>query len=165
MRRAKVLPLAIAGLIAVPAAQGQQQDPGDPLTGPTACSTVVTQAWGVRRPPRNSADVWVECNFEVTRLTLRANRQLARVGRAPILYRPDPGDQLTCRRRGRRAAACSGDAGNDVRIRVPMRVAGNACKRPPLRIRVRASGGLDCDGQPCPAIGLAALTNAELDCG
>jgi hypothetical protein len=40
--------------------------------------------------------------------------------------------KCTCRRRGRRAAAYPGDAGNDVRIRVPMRVAGNACKRPLL---------------------------------
>lgn len=70
-----------------------------------------------------------------------------------------------CRRKGRHAAACSGDAGNDVRIRVPMRVAGDACKRPALRVRLAASGGLDCDGALCPAIGLAAQTNAQLGCG
>jgi hypothetical protein len=167
VRPVKVLALAAIGLVAGPAAQAQGQDPGEPPAGPPACSAVVTKASGVMRPPRNAAEVWVECNIAVTRLTLRANRRLATVRRAPVLYGPDAGDRLSCRQTGPLVAACSGNAGKDVRMRVPMRVVGDVCKRPALRLRVRASGGLDCDGRPCPRIALLVAMDAQsqLGCG
>jgi hypothetical protein len=103
MRVVKVLLPALAGLALAPAALGQGS--GDPLDGPAACSAVVTKGWKAPRPPRNLVEVWVECNLQVMDLTLRANRRLAGVGDAPLLYGPDPGDRLSCRARGRLRAA------------------------------------------------------------
>jgi hypothetical protein len=150
---------AALGIASVPAVAAQTGDPGGTFDGgPAACSAVLTGPGDAAKSPPGAADLWVECNFRVTNLALRANRRLVAVAATPALYGPDPGDQLSCVRKRARRASCTGEVGDGVRVRVPMRA---LCKGA-LRVRVRASGGLDCDsGDACPAIGLAAVTSAR----
>jgi hypothetical protein len=141
-------------------------DDDKPWPGPPACSAVSER---IPVPPRATARrgvrVWVQCNFAVDHLAIRANRELARVGRA-TLYRADGGDALACRKRAPRRANCSGAVGQDARIAVRLVLAKPVCGGARPRLAVTVRGGIDCDdGQACPAIGyLYRVNTAPLTC-
>jgi hypothetical protein len=129
--------------------------------GPPACSLVVTTAQGDRPPPRGAV-AWVQCNFRVGHLTVRSNARIARVGTRPRLHGAGPGDRLTCERTARRRAGCTGSLGSFTRPRIRLRLGRPACSDPALRVRVTATGGLDCPpDEACPAIGLVTRARSE----
>jgi hypothetical protein len=140
-------------LLAAPSAGGQSVGIGDE---PPACSLVVTTPSGARPAPRG-AEAWVQCNFRVTRLTLRSNAPIARVREHPRLHHAEADDRLGCRRTARRRVACTGSLGAFVRPRIRLRLRRPTCADPALRMRVTATGGLDCPpDEACPSIGLVA---------
>ena len=111
----------------------------------------------------------VRCTFNVTDMRIRTSKRLLRVSRSPTLERPDPGDQLVCRRRTRTSARCVGNVGENVRIRGLLKVRRSPCGRHRLRVRFRATGGPDCDppGTFCHDIGysVAVATKRPSGCG
>jgi hypothetical protein len=150
--------LAAASFVPAATAPAQEGSPQGPDPGPPACSVVPTVAGG--DAPR-AAHVWIQCNFQVSRLTLRTNAPIARVARAPRLYDAEDGETLACARTAHRRARCTGTIGAFTRARVRMRLSRPACEGP-LRVRVTASGGLDCGpNDPCPDLGLVARARSE----
>jgi hypothetical protein len=129
--------------------------------GPPACSLVVTTP-SDPRPAARGAEAWVQCNFRVTLLTLRSNAPIAKVRESPRLYGADAGDRLTCSRAARRRARCTGSLGSFTRPRIRLRLRRPTCADPALRMRVTASGGLDCPpDEACPSIGLVTRARSE----
>ena len=155
-------------LLAAASATAQSDDGSvrSPDDGPPACSLVMTTPPDARTAPRG-AEAWVQCNFRVTRLTLRSNAPIARVRERPRLNGADSGDRLSCKRTARRRAGCTGSLGSFTRPRIRLRLARPTCSDPVLRMRVTATGGLDCPpGEACPEIGLItrARTEGALGC-
>ena len=129
--------------------------------GPPACSLVVTTPSDPRPAPRG-AEAWVQCNFLVTRLTVRSNAPIAQVRKRPRLYGADAGDRLSCKRTARRRAGCTGSLGSFTRPRIRMRLGRPTCADPALRVRVTATGGLDCPpDEACPAIAIITRARSE----
>jgi hypothetical protein len=151
----KVVAVAITAvaLLAAPSAGGQSVGIGDE---PPACSLVVTTA-AVR-----GAEAWVQCNFRVGHLTLRSNARIARVREHPRLYHAESDDRLDCRRTARRRVGCTGSLGSFVRPRIRVRLRRPTCADPALRMRVTATGGIDCPpGEACPDIGFVATARSS----
>jgi hypothetical protein len=145
-----------AALVAVALLAGAASaDDDKPWPGPPACSTVTERIPVLPRgATRRGVRLWVQCNFFVDGLVIRANRELNRVGAQPRLYRPDVGDALTCRKNAPRRARCRGGVGQDARIAVRLVLAKPVCGGARPRLAVTATGGIDCDdGQACPSIG------------
>lgn len=162
---AAALAAALTAIVALGATSAGAQQEGSPQApagdqGPPACSVVAERPWRGNRPPRplpRAVHAWVQCNFRVTRLTLRTNAPLARVQARPRLYGADSGDSLTCRRSARRRATCTGSIGAFVRARVKLRLRRPTCDAPRFRTLATATGGIDCDpGAACPGIALGA---------
>jgi hypothetical protein len=157
-----------AALIAVALLTGAASaDDDKPWPGPPACSAVSER---IAIPPRNFAPhgvrLWVQCNFWVGHLAIRANRELSRVRARTRLYRADAEDALACRKRAPRRADCRGGVGQDARIAVRLVLDKPVCRGPRPRLTVTATGGIDCDdGQACPDIGyFYRVSTAPLAC-
>jgi hypothetical protein len=157
-----------AALIAVALLAGAASaDDDKPWPGPPACSAVSERiALNPRGSSLRGVELWVQCNFLVSNLTIRPNRELRRVGAKPKLYRSDPGDRLTCRQPGPRRARCRGVVGQDARIALRLVLREPACEGRKAQFRVLALGGIDCDdGDACPSIGyIARVKSAPLAC-
>ena len=154
--------IALAGLAALALLAGvARADDDKPWPGPPACSALTERVFsdGRHAAPR-AVRLWVQCNFLVASLTLTANRDMRRLSAAPVLYRPDEGDDLACSRRTKRRATCRGEVGQDARIAVRIVLREPSCDGRRLRLGAHAVGGIDCDdGLPCPTIGYSYDTS------
>jgi hypothetical protein len=122
--------------------------------GPPACSVLVNHSSAHGGEVR-LADVWVQCNYEVTELTLAgANRRVKHVPRAPELVGARPADSMVCglNRSGR--ARCSGRLEALARVHARLRVDEAICRSPRLRVSVHTFGGPPCEGI-CPEVGFS----------
>jgi hypothetical protein len=160
----KVVATVVTGAALLAAASAAAQDDGSLQgldDGPPACSLAVTTPSGAPPAPRGAV-AWVQCNFHVTHLTLRSNARVAKVRRRPRLYGAEAGDRLACERTARRRAGCTGSLDSFTRPRIRLRLGRPTCSDPVLRVRVTATGGLDCPPhEACPAIGLITRARSE----
>lgn len=169
MKRTLKILLVVAALAAVagaPSTASPAPPEDDPSPATPKCRAVTeTVSRGDIYPsssPRTNVGFRLRCNFAVNQIYLRTDKRLERVYERPRLERPDPEDELSCRRISKTVGRCLGEVGEDVRILGALRVRGGPCGRDRLGTLFRVQGGVDCEpGEACIAIGYEVKVRVE----
>lgn len=129
------------------------------LGGPPACSAVIGHE--ASKPWR--ADLWVQCNYELTELTARSsNRKLRRASPTPSLFGARATDSLACRVRSG-AVSCTGALKPLARADIRLNIHEYACNKPVMRMSVTTSGGTGCEpGENCAEGSFTSRTPAAI---
>jgi hypothetical protein len=156
VRLAAVLTALALALCAAPAFAAEEAVPA----GPPACSVLIDHSSGGAGKP-GLADLWVQCNYEVTEIAVsRANRKLKKV--TAELPGGRPTDSMSCRLSHARRIACKGSLAALARFHARIRVDEAVCNAPRMRLTVYAFGGPTCEGI-CPLVGFATRTTSATD--
>ncbi len=172
MKRTLKILLVVAALAAVAGAPSTASTAGptppeDDRSYPTPKCRAVTEtvSRGDIYPsssPRTNVGFRLRCNFAVNQIYLRTDKRLERVYERPRLERPDPEDELSCRRISKAVGRCLGEVGEDVRILGALRVKGGPCGPDRLGTLFRVQGGVDCEpGEACIEVAYEVRVRVE----